>query len=348
MHRRFVIDALGACSHCGSARVYPKVWIQGFFPTVNAERQIYVCRDCGREGMLLTFETDAQRSQFAAEKREGVPDEPAAAKADAIPILPVDAVPLLEVKGIDAIPIYRPKVVDVTWADRRLRRGGYRVDIDRYWDAVGGSRYNAESLYVLDLAGINHRSPNFDALRAITKRAEVLLDLGARQAEDVMDGFMIDVESVIVGTKNLESLVQFEEIHEISEGVIPCLDIADGVVWHELSHEDRDLRVVAAALHAIGFPSLAAMDLRRLCTFSGPDPRLVSVLADLDFETMLGGGVREEDVTSMREAGIDTALIDPFTPVIRSLLPTESEELPAEALPSPQPRPDARGAPAPG
>lgn len=343
-----MIDALGACAYCGSPRVYPKVWIQGFFPTVNAERQIYVCRDCGREGMLLTFATDAERAQFAEETRTGVLNGPIATKTDAIPILPVDAVPLVEVRGIDAIPIYRPKVVDVAWTDRRLRRGGYRVDIDRYWDAVGGARYNAESLYVLDLAGINHRSPNFDAIRRIAKRAEVLLDIGARQPEDVMDGFMVDVQTVVMGTKSLETLSQFEEIRELSEGVVPCLDLADGVVWHELSREDRDLRVVAAAIHDIGFPTLAVMDLPRLCTFSGPDPRLVSILASLDFEIMLGGGVREEDVTSMREAGIDTALIDPFTPVIRSLLPTEAEELPAEALPSPQPRPDARGAPAPG
>ncbi len=63
---------------------------------------------------------------------------------------------------------------------------------------------------------------------------------------------------------------------------------------------------------------------------------------------MLGGGIREEDVASLREAGIDTALVDPFTPVIRSLFPSKPEELPTEALPAPQPRPDVRGAPSPG
>ncbi|HKZ63970.1 MAG TPA: HisA/HisF-related TIM barrel protein [Thermoplasmata archaeon] len=340
---------VAACSHCGSVRVQPKIWVQGFLPTINDERQTYVCRDCGKEGILVRFASEEARAAYAEEARTGVhardPPRPA---ADAIPILPLDAVPLLEVRGIDAIPIYRSKVVDARWSDGRLHRGGYRVDVATYWDAVGGSRYNAGRVYVLDLAGINHGKPNFEALRGIGKRTSMLLDIGARSAEDVMDGLMVDVEAVVVGTKNLRSVDQFREIREISEGVVPCLDVAGGVVWSDRSKEDSDLGVVARALSEAGFGSLAVMDLSRLGTFAGPDRQLVSRLEGLEFELMLGGGVREEDAAGLRERGIAHALVDPFTPVIRALLPTEEKPAPAEAIPVEKPSKDVRGTPAPG
>jgi len=334
--------------HCGSVNTYLKIWVQGFLPTVNAERQIYVCRDCGKEGMLIRFTSEQERQKFAEEARTGKVEEAPKPATDAIPILPLDAVPLLEVRGLDAVPIYRTRVVDVRWTDRRLQRGAYRVDVGAYWDAVGGARYNAGRIYILDVAGINHGKPSFEDLRPITKRTTALLDLGVRSPDDVMDGYMLDVEAVIVGTKTLRSLPQFQEIREISEGVIPCLDYAEGVVWSELSHEGRDLREAASALRNMGFPNLAVMDLTRLGTFSGPDPSLLAQLAGLDVELFLGGGIREEDAPGLREQGIGHALVDPFTPVIRTLLPTEREPVPADAPPVARPARDFRGTPAPG
>ncbi len=330
--------------------MYPKIWVQGFLPTINDDRATHVCRDCGKEGMLLRFESEEERAKFAAETRGDaalatVPHEPA---TDAIPILPIDAVPLVEIRGIDAVPIYRSKVVDVLWDGGKLHRGAYRVDVDTYWGAVGGPRYNAERVLVLDLGGINHGDPNFDALRKLGKRATVLVDLGARDTEDVMDGFMVDVEAVVAGTKAIERVDQFREIRELSEGVIPCIDVDGGVVWAPLSKEGRDLRPLAAALRDFGFTRLAVMDLARLGTFRGPDPALLAQLAGLEFELYVGGGIREEDVPKLREAGIDGGLVDPYTPVIQALLPTKEETAPADAVPAPRPARDIRGTAAPG
>lgn len=324
--------------------------MQGFLPTVNDDRHTYVCRDCDGEGMLLRFDSEEERAKYAAEQRGGqvTPADVPRVPAEAIPILPIDAVSILEVRGVDAIPIHRSKVVDVTWEDGGLHRGGYRVDVDVYWSIVGGPRYNAERIFVLDLGGINRANPSFDALRRVAKHATVLLDLGVRIPEEVMDGFMVDVESVVVGTKNLDSLEQYAEIHDLSEGVIPCIDVADGVVWSVRSREDRDVRTIAARLREIGFASLAVMDLRRLGTFSGPDPELVPVIASMGGDLLLGGGVREEDVASLREAGIRRALVDPFTPVIRGLLPSDDRPAPADTVSVERPARDARGTPTPG
>jgi len=59
------------CSFCGRPNVYPKHWVQGILVTINAERQIYRCRDCNREGMLLYFDTEEDRKRFEAECRSG-------------------------------------------------------------------------------------------------------------------------------------------------------------------------------------------------------------------------------------------------------------------------------------
>jgi uncharacterized protein related to proFAR isomerase len=329
--------------------VYPRIWVQGFLPGINDDRQTYVCRDCNGEGMLLRFDSEDERAQYAAERRGDGGDSPKPLpRGEAIPILPIDAVPLLEVRGVDAIPIYRHKVVDVAWTDGALRRGGYRVDVEEYWAIIGGPRYNAERVFVLDLGGINHANPSFDQLRLVAKHAAVLLDLGVRRADEVMDGFMVDVESVVVGTKNLDSLDRFAEIHELSEGVIPCIDFAGEVVWGVGSREDRDLRAVAARLHNTGFSSLAVMDLRRLGTFSGPDPELLAMVAGLGGDLLFGGGIREEDVEGLLRAGVRTALVDPFTPVIRELLPSKKSPTAAEAQATDRSARDVRGTPASG
>lgn len=299
--------------------------------------------------MLLLFDSEDARLKYAAERGgDARTEEIARSTTDAIPILPIDAVPLLEVRGFDAIPIYRSKVVDVAWTDGRLRRGEYRVDLDEYWSAVGGPRYNAGRVFVLDLGGINHASPGFDAVRLVAKHATVLLDLGVRHAEEVMDGFMVDVESVVVGTKNLDSLEQFAEIHDLSEGVIPSIDVAGDVVWSVRSREDCNLQVVAKGLRAIGFSTLAVMDLRRLGTFSGPDPQLLHTLEGIGGDLFLGGGIREEDVLALRKVGIPHGLVDPFTPLIRNLLPTKEAPTPADALAADRSTRDVRGAPTPG
>jgi len=67
---------IAACSYCGSPQVYPKHWVQGFFPGMNAERQIYRCKNCDREGMLLFFDTEEERRRFEEECRQGAASRP--------------------------------------------------------------------------------------------------------------------------------------------------------------------------------------------------------------------------------------------------------------------------------
>src|SRR6266571_736292 len=188
--------------------------------------------------------------------------------------------------------------------------------------------------------------PNFDVTRHLVKRCDVWLDSGGREPEEVMDGYMLDVERVVAGSKTLRGVDAFAELYGLSSEVLPSLDWDGRVVWGDPREPQVELRDVARRLRSIGFPSLCVMDLRRLGTELGPDPALLAVLEGLDAELFVGGGVQETDVAALGERGFAGGLVDPYTPVIRDLMRPPKEQSTTEAsapapVPRPPPAPDA-------
>src|SRR5437899_501861 len=159
-----------------------------------------------------------------------------------------------------------------------------------------------------------------------------------REPEEVMDGYMLDVERVVAGSKTLASLDSFAVLYALSSEVLPCLDWDGRVVWREPRETLVELHDVAKALRGIGFSAMCVMDLRRLGSELGPDPALLSLLEGLDLDVYVGGGLQESDVIRLGERGFAGGLVDPFTPVIRDLLKTPKPEVPTEAIP-PAPAP---------
>src|SRR6266702_1123092 len=180
----------------------------------------------------------------------------------------------------------------------------------------------------------------------LVKRCDVWLDSGGREPEEVMDGYMLDVERVVAGSKTLVGIGAFAELYGLSSEVLPCLDWDGRVVWGDPREPQVELRDVAKRLGSIGFPSLCVMDLRRLGTELGPDPALLALLEGLDAELYVGGGVQETDVAALGERGFTGGLVDPYTPVIRDLMRPPKEQSTTEAtapapVPRPPPAPDA-------
>ena len=324
---------IAGCARCGSRRVHPKLLVMGPVPGIDSDAYSYICEDCRYEGMPVIFDTDEQRAQFEKEIRERgrAPPEKPLKTAPSIPILPVYTKPLLDVPLLDQLPIHAAAVVGVRWDGTRLQPNGYRTSFPEYWNVIGGSRYNASLLYMLDLSGIERGNPNFDVMRHLVKRCDVWLDLGARDSDDIMDGYMLDVERVVAGTKTLPSLDAFVEAYALSPAVLPCLDWDGQIVWGDPRERRRDLSEVLGSLRTIGFEAVCVMDLRRLGTEQGPDPALVSLLQGSDLSVYLGGGVQETDITGLKEKGFAGGLVDPYTPVIRNLLLPPKPEGPAPA-----------------
>ncbi len=341
-------EGIAACAHCGSRRVHPKLLVMGPIPGIDSDAYSYICEECRYEGMPVIFDTEAQRAQFQKEIKERgpMPTEPAKTKAESIPILPIYTEPFLDIPLLDQLPFRVASVVGVQWDGRTLQPNAYRVSFQEYWNAVGGSRYNASLVFMLDLSGIDRANPNFEVLRHLVKRCDVWLDMGARETDEIMDAYMLDIERVVAGTKTLPSFDSYIEAYGLSPAVVPCLDWDGRVVWNGPRETRTDLRDVLKSLKAVGFPTACVMDLRRLGTEQGPDPALVAMLEGSDLQVYLGGGVQETDIPALKEKGLAGGLVDPYTPVIRSLLLPPKDEGPTPAsTPEPVARPVPRAVP---
>jgi len=330
--------------------VHPKLLVMGPIPGIDSDAYSYVCEDCKYEGMPVIFDTEDQRAQFEKEIRERgrTPVDKPMKTAPSVPILPIYTEPLLNVPLLDQIPVHAAAVVGVRWDGQRLQPNGNRASFQEYWNAIGGSRYNASLVFMLDLGGIERANPNFNVMRHLVKRCDVWLDIGARETDDIMDGYMLDIERVVAGTKTLPSLESLADAYALSPGVLPCLDWDGKVVWNGPKETRTDLTEVLRGLEAIGFPAACVMDLRRLGTEQGPDPELVARLEGSELSLYLGGGLQETDIAALQEKGFAGGLVDPYTPVIRNLLLPPKPEGPAPSstiTPEPRPAPSPRAFP---
>ncbi|HYY48130.1 MAG TPA: HisA/HisF-related TIM barrel protein [Thermoplasmata archaeon] len=339
-----------ACARCGSGQVHPKLLVMGPIAGIDSDSRSFVCHACGHEGLPIFFDTAEGRAQFEREKGGlWASVEPGAKKGSpAIPLLPIQTDPLFDVKILDRIPARTADVTGVRWDGGRLHPTAYRASHEEYWAAVGGSRYNASRILLIDLAGINRADPNFEVARHLAKRCEVWLDAGGREPEEILDGYMVDVERVVAATKTLVTFETFGALYALSNEVLPCIDWDGRVVWLDPREGRADLREVAKGLREIGFRSACVMDLRRLGTELGPDPAFLALLEGLDLDLYVGGGLQEADVLRLSEQGFAGGLVDPFTPVIRDLLPKAPKPgTPTEAK-APAPKPQPKPSPAPG
>ncbi len=346
MPGRFGPTDFAACARCGSGQVHPKLLVMGPIAGVDSDSRSFVCHACGHEGLPIFFDTETARTQFEREKKGIWPAEPAPVNKGpiSIPILPIQTDPMIDIRILDLLPGRVAAVTGVRWELGGLTPTGYHVSFQEYWDAIGGPRYNASRIFMLDLAGINRANPNFEVTRHLGKRCDVWLDSGGREPEEVMDGYMLDVERVVAGSKTLASLDSFAALYTLSSDALPCLDWDGHVVWREPRETQVDLPDVARALRGIGFSGMCVMDLRRLGSELGPDPALLSMLEGLDLDVYVGGGLQESDVLRLGERGFAGGLVDPYTPVIRDLLKAPKPEAPTEAI---APAPAPRSAPAP-
>src|SRR5207245_2950137 len=170
MPGRFGPTDFAACGRGGSGQVHQKLLVMGPIAGVDSDSRSYVCHACGYEGLPIFFDTEAGRAQFEREKKGIWEAEPATKKGPvSIPILPIQTDPLVDIKVLDLLPWRVVAVTGVRWDAGGLTPTGYRVSFQEYWDAIGGPRYNASRIYMLDLAGINRANPNFEVTRHLGK-----------------------------------------------------------------------------------------------------------------------------------------------------------------------------------
>ena len=327
-----------ACPHCGSSRVRPRRVLAAPIIVANRSANMFICDECGQQGVLVIFESEEAREEFRAQKlSEKNVKESAAPKSESVPIIPLHSKPLLGSALLESIPFRSADVVSVCWTGEKIEKTEYEVSFEKYWDVIGGTRYRAGTIYVLDIGGINKAEPSFQAMRELSKcDCKILFDLGVSGPEDLMDGFMVDVDKVVASTKSIKGLQDLKDIYSLTEDCIPCIDLDNGIIWAG-GRKNEPLEALARSIEEIGYQSLVVMDLSRLGTWSGPSMDLISTCSGFDANVYLGGGIKEEDAVLLLEKGIANALIDPYTPMMRDLMIPRTTGPKPTAADSPKP-----------
>ncbi|NLX47787.1 MAG: hypothetical protein GXY70_06445 [Euryarchaeota archaeon] len=324
------------CQHCGSRRVVPKVLVGGPMAGLDNKDGTYICLDCGRELVPLGFEGEEERKDFAAQAQgtgKGFLH---------IPIVPVDTWSLFNLPILDMPIVQVAKVVELEWRDGwEILPGG--VPFADYWKAVGSKRYGAEDVLLMDLAGMQHARPNFDALKALMKRRySVWLEMGVRDVHDIFDAFTLGSQNVLLGSLTCPSERMLEDVIELSDMSVPLLYYDGRVLWSG-KRMPGDLSRSLKLLEDMGFERAAVLDLRRLGGRDGYDSELADRALSSGMDILFGGGVRETDLPGLREKGAVGGLLDPYTPVLRDLISSQVEPDDEEPLPSPLRRESPRG-----
>ena len=323
-----------ACPHCGSRNIEPKILFGGPMAHLDNKDGSYNCLDCGKTSVPLDFHTSYEVEDFKTSKDEL--DEPVTKEFLRVPIVPLNTAPLFTMGPLE-LPIGKvARVVNVRWNGGCLEPLEFSVPFSDYWNAVSGKRYNAQEMFLMDLSGICDGRPNFSALKKLIKhRYKIWLDLGIGDIQDLFDSFAMDISYAVAGSLSCPSVQIFEEIYDLSDRCVPCAYIDRDVKWSREGAGPKDLRRFLGALGRIGYDRVALIDLTRLGVREGFSWDMGSVLEGSDCELVIGGGVRESDFDSMREMGFAGALVDPFTPVIESIIEKPEDAEPTkDSMPS--------------
>jgi len=320
-----------ACPKCGGRDLEPLQLLRGPMATVDDWDGSYKCWECGTKAVPLFFESAEEWVLFRQEKRKNLPqvEDPGFAH---VPIVPVDTRPLMSQTGFD-IPIFKVvEVVTVEWDGRRFQRTEYSAPFERYWRAISGTRYNCKQIMLMDLAGIANGKPNFKAMRDLVKnRYEVWLDLGIASEQDLFDAFSLEAYKALADTSTAGSPKLFQEIFELSDRCVPCIHLADEVVWGNPQPRLSGLEATVRFLTDIGFKEIAVLDLKRLGKRKGVSIELLERLATMEAKFLVGGGVLESDLHHMEAAGLAAAFVEPFTPIISDIIDSGDDKLPVDA-----------------
>lgn len=319
-----------ACPHCGSTKIEAKILFGGPMAQLDHKDGKFHCLSCGRDSVPLDFHNNHEVQDFKDSKQS---EEFQSSNDDflKVPIVPLNTAPLFTMGPLD-LPIGKvARVVNVAWSGKDLRPMDFSVPFLDYWTAISGKRYNAHEMFMMDLSGIRSGKPNFTALKKLIKHSyEMWLDLGMRDVQDLFDSFAMDIHWAVASTLSCTSMTLFEEIHELSDKCVPCAYIDREIKWGKPGTGPLDLGRFIRRLDDIGFERVAVIDLARLGTREGYSGGLASTLEGSELEVVIGGGVRESDFDSLSEMGFRGALVDPFTPIIESIIEQGEDAEPVE------------------
>jgi HisA/HisF family protein len=223
----------------------------------------------------------------------------------------VRVIPVLDLLGGVAVHAVRGERDAYRPLRSRLTTGAEPVAVARaVRDALG-----LRELYVADLDAIAGRPAHEEALAALTREADVMVDAGTAEPAGVAALLARGARRVIVGTESLPGPGALAHLRAAlpTAPLVVSVDLRDGAVLSpDPGLAGLDAADALTRLRAAGIAEVIVLDLARVGSGAGPDVATIAALHARfpDLELLCGGGVRHAgDLEALAAAGAAGALV---------------------------------------
>ena len=280
-----MVEYVKVCSNCGSRDIEPSRNV-GYVPGLTGNER-YFCRSCGQESVPLLID----ESKVENENKDGFYK---------VAMVPVDTANT-KLENI---------VSEIQWDGNEYVTTDNQTIFEEYKSTIRNNR--CSNTIILDLIGIKTRHPNYKILKNIVKpKYNIWLDIGIHNDEDIFDAFTLDAGRVICSSICVSSVQVYEEAFDLSDHILPCIcTCGDKVQWKSSANE-TDLFRVIESLKRIGYEEIIIIDLDCLGKNKVPDKSYASRISETFSGIIFGGGVREEDVTDLKNLKLRGVILDP-------------------------------------
>ncbi len=147
-----------------------------------------------------------------------------------------------------------------------------------------------EKLYLLDLDGIEHNSPQMEVIRVLSSRRELWADPGVNDIETVTDVYVAGSHRVVLSTKSMDNIELLEQAVEISRDMVLCVDTDSGIISRSTEICSKGIRKMIEEAVDMGIEKIVLTNLSGT-KFSTSHIREVP---EGDFELYIGGGIENQ------------------------------------------------------
>lgn len=169
-----------------------------------------------------------------------------------------------------------------------------------------------EILHVVDLDASSGKDPDHGFLQKTTQSGHVWVDVGMRDAEEIIDVFMAGASEVVLPSRSLKDMYELVNAYEMSEALLFQIDYDDGVRACHDKISDMGLDGLIKEVRDIGIDRFVIADYSRMEKNCGPDMKFLSDLVKKHpkAEFFAGVGVGPEHLNELEARGLKGAMLD--------------------------------------
>ncbi len=189
-------------------------------------------------------------------------------------------IPSLSCKGNEPVTVKDGQYVHFT-------KDGSRLDL---WETMN-LLDSYDTIYFLDLNGIESRGLQTDIIRKIGTRKEVWADVGARDIATITDAYIAGADKVVISTKTIYSHELIKDALKMSGEMIFCIDHKDHVISPSKEISGSSIKELVSEVTDNGIDTMVIHDLRDEIF----DLKLIDYLPEGDYELYIGGNIDMKD-----------------------------------------------------